>query len=93
MNDLLEAECVLNHLANKKIITLIDWKQKDNIIHIKDVDYGIYFPGAGLSSNVQIRIIKRSGKFYILKSKVEFLSCRYQFDAEDILKECAVRYA
>ena len=89
-NELLNAECVLEHLNSKHLITMRDWQNK----HPADQDYTIYFSNPNnLTSDVGVYIIKRSGKYFILRSLIDVLSYRHNFNADNIYIECAIKAA
>jgi len=69
--ELLNAECVIEHLNNNNIITMSDWQNR----HPADQNYTVYFTNpSNLTADVGIYIIKRSGKYNeILKAQIWYL--------------------
>ncbi|MDR0503588.1 MAG: hypothetical protein LBH16_09755 [Treponema sp.] len=88
MNDeLMDAECVIQKLFDKRLITMREWQNQ----HSADQDYSVYFQNPGnLSADIGIYIIKRSGRYFVLRSLVAVLSYRHHFNAEHIYNDCAV---
>jgi hypothetical protein len=87
MEELLDAECVINHLYNQKIISPADWQNQ----HPNDQAYSIYFDHHDAVGIIALHIIKRAGKYYIPRSLIAILSARYRFNAEGIYSECIVK--
>jgi hypothetical protein len=86
-SDLLDAECVINHLSKQNVISIIEWKNR----HPNDQDYTVYFIRDGSTkSDIGINIIKRSEKYYVSLSLVKILAYRHQFETKDIYKECSL---
>ena len=76
MSDLLNADCVIQHLLDCNIISLVEWKRE----HPNDQTYNVYFNcPIGLTSDLGINFIKRSGNYYISRSLVKVLSYRHQY--------------
>jgi len=86
--DLLDADCVIQHLCNLKVITVVEWRNR----HPDDQNYSVYFnsPFGKLPGDIFIQIIKRSGKYYISRSLIKVLAHRHLFNAENIYSNCAV---
>jgi hypothetical protein len=56
--DLLDADCVIQHLCNKNIISFIEWRSQ----HPNDQNYNVYFnPISDKAGDIGLNIIKRSG--------------------------------
>ena len=88
-DDLLYAECVLRHLHNMEIITIVDWQDRNPSDH----DYSVYFDNPKKPGDVRLQIIKRSEKYFIPRSIINILSYRHSFDTTDIFFECAIKAA
>jgi len=87
MNDLLNADCVMQHLLEINIISLVEWKRE----HPNDQSYNVYFNRpTGLTSDVGINFIKRSGNYYVSCSLIRLLSCKLRFNADNIFRNCAI---
>jgi len=90
MDELLDAECVINHLHDRHLITIRDWQNQ----HPSNQDYTVYFSNPNdLTSDIGVYIIKRSGRYFVLRSLVDVLSYRHSFNADNIYNECVVRAA
>jgi hypothetical protein len=64
-----------------------DWQNR----HPSDQDYTIYFSNPNdLISDVGVYILKRSERYFVLRSLIDVLSYRHQFNAVGIYNECAV---
>ena len=88
-DDLLDAECVIQHLCNQRVISMIDWKSSH--LHNQDAfDYSVYFDQPDTHSDIRMQIISRGARYFIPRSLVKILSFRYRFNAESIYLECAV---
>jgi len=87
--DLLNAECVLQHLESLKIISMCEWKNR----HPSDQDYSIYFENPKSPGDVRLQIIKRKGSYFIPRSIINILSYRHSFNADGIYSHCAVKTA
>jgi hypothetical protein len=86
-NVLLDAECVINNLYSQRLISMRDWQNR----HPSDQNYSIFFPNPNdLVSDIVIHITKRSGRYFVLRSLVDVLSYRHQFNPDRIYTECAV---
>jgi len=89
-DELLNAECVIEHLNKKQLIMMRDWQNQ----HPADQDYTIYFNNPNnLNADIGVYIIKRSGKYFVLRSLVNILSYRHSFNAHNIYIECAIKAA
>ena len=87
MNELMNAECVIQKLAEQHLITMREWQNR----HPADQDYSVYFSNPNdLTSDIGIYIIKRSGQYYILRSLINVLSYRHNFNADHIYRDCAI---
>ena len=87
MNDLLNADCVMQHLSDSNIISLVEWKRE----HPNDQAYNVYFNRPiGLTSDVIINFIKRAGIYYISCSQIRLLSYKLRFNADNIFRNCAI---
>jgi hypothetical protein len=85
--DVLDAECVINHLANLNIIKVHTWQNPSP----NDQDLSVFFEIPGRAGNIGLQIIKRSGCYYIHRSRIAILAHRYGFDADTICTYCAVK--
>jgi hypothetical protein len=88
-DDLLNAECVIQHLKKLQIISLGKWQDQNPVDH----DYSVYFEGLKKPGDVRLQIIKRKEKYFIPRSIINILSCRHSFGAEIIYSECSVKVA
>jgi hypothetical protein len=89
MNDLLDAECVIQDLYNQKIISLCKWQHG----HPNDQNYPIYFNRSEGVGIIILDIIKRSGQYYIPRSRINILSSSYEFSTDAIYSKCAIKPA
>jgi hypothetical protein len=87
MNDLLNADCVIQHLLDSNIISLVEWKRE----HPNDQTYNIYFNRPiGLTSDIGINFIKRTGSYYVSRSLIKILSYRHRFNTDAIFRNCVI---
>ena len=87
MNDLLIADCVIQHLMNGNVISFVEWRRE----HPNDQNYNIFFNRPiGLTSDIIINFIKRSGNYYISRSQIKLLSYRHRFNADNIYRNCTI---
>jgi hypothetical protein len=87
MNDLLDAECVIQSLHDQKIISLYEWRHG----HPNDQNYPIRFDrpeGVGI---IILDIIKRSGQYYVPRSRINILSSYYEFSPDTIYSKCTIK--
>jgi hypothetical protein len=87
MNDLLDAECVIQSLHDQKIISLSEWQHE----HPNDQDYPIYFDRSEGVGIIILPIIKRSGQYYIPRSRINILSSCYRFSTDTIYSKCTIK--
>jgi hypothetical protein len=85
--DLLDAECVIRHLCDRRIISMRDWKSR-HFLEQDSFDYSVYFDQPDNHGDVRIQIIGRKTQYFIPRSLVKILSFRYRFNAEHIYSEC-----
>jgi len=87
MSDLLDADCVMQHLVDGNIISFVEWKRE----HPNDQSYNVFFNRpVGLTSDININFIKRSGNYFISRSQIKVLSYRHQFNTDNIFRNCAI---
>jgi len=87
MNDLLNAECVMQHLVDGNVVSYIEWKRE----HPYDQSYNVFFNRpVGLTSDININFIKRSGDYFVSRSQIKILSYRHRFNADNIYINCAL---
>ena len=86
-DDLLNAECVLRHLENLKIISMREWQDRN----ISDHDYSIYFDNPQKPGDIRLQIIKRKESCYIPRSIIKILSYRHSFNPDNIFFECSAK--
>ena len=84
--DLLDAECVIRHLNDLKIIAMRGWQDRNPSDH----DYSIYFDNPKKQGDIRLQIIKRREIYFIPRSIVNILSYRHGFNASGIYSECSV---
>ena len=89
IGELLNAECVLRHLENLKIISMREWQDRNT----NDHDYSVYFDNPKRHGDIRLQIIKRKKSYFIPRSIISILSCRYSFNTDDIFSECSVKAA
>ena len=87
--DLLDAECVIRRLCEQRIIEMREWQNR----HPNNQDYSVHFDHPDVTGDIELHIIKRSGRFYIPRSLIGILSYRHCFNADDIYFECSVEAA
>ena len=86
-NDLLDAECVIEHLNNMEIIKMSEWHDSNP----NDHDYSVYFDNPKRPGDIRIQIIKRNRVYYVPRSIINILSCRHLFNTNRIFTECFVQ--
>jgi len=85
--ELMDASCVIRKLVEQHLITIRDWQNQ----HPADQDYSVYFTNPNdLTADIGVYIIKRSGRYYVLRSLVKVLSYRHRFNPDHIYQDCAV---
>jgi hypothetical protein len=82
----LDAECVIDSLYEKKIIDIADWKRS---CHEKN-NYPVRFSLVNSNGVIIFDIEVPDGKFFISQSRLRIIACRYHFNADDIYSKCAV---
>ena len=87
--DLLDAECVLNHLQRLQIILFREWQDRNPSDH----DYPIYFDNPQKPGDISLQIIKRKERYFVSRSIINILSIRHSFDADVIYSECSIMVA
>jgi len=85
-NDLLNAECVIQHLRNLNVIAACEWRNQ----HPNDQDYSVLFDNPKHKGDIRIQIVKRANEYYIPRSLVGILSYRHYFNADAIFNECSI---
>jgi len=85
-NDLLDADCVIRHLHDLKIIAMRIWRDTNPDDH----DYSLDFDNPKRIGNIRLQIVKRKERYFIPRSIINILSCRHRFNAGGIYSECSV---
>ena len=80
IDDLLDAECVLDRLENLNLISMREWQDRNKSDH----DYSVYFDNPQKPGDIRLQIIKRKEKCYIPRSIISILSYRHSFNPDDI---------
>jgi hypothetical protein len=88
-DDLLDAECVIHHLCNRRVIVMRDWKSR-HFTSRDSFDYSVYFDRPDTHGDVRLQIISRETCYFVPRSLVKILSFRLRFNAESIYQECMV---
>lgn len=88
-NDLLDANCVIQHLTNFGMILHRQWT--DNQINPPDYsEYAVYFNNPNNNGDIRLQIITRSGRHLVSSSIIKILSHRHHFNADVIFTNCAI---
>jgi len=87
--DLLDAECVIQHLCNLGMIMHYPWTNQQ-LIPPDYSEYAVIFNNPNNLGDIRLQIIVRSGKHYISSSIVKILAHRHHFNPNNILTNCFV---
>jgi UDP-glucose 4-epimerase len=83
---LLDAGCVINHLADLNIIKLQSWEKSSP----SDYSRSVNFESPDGSGKVVLEIIKRSERYFVNRSQIKILAKRYGFDPAPIFTSCKI---
>ena len=85
-NDLLDAECVIQHLEVLQVISVTDWHDRNKSDH----DYYVRFYKPDRPGEIQLQIVKLDEHCYVPRSSVTILSYRHNFNTGNIFSNCKV---
>ena len=88
-DDLLDAECAINHLCTLGIMKNRDWKSR-HYLDNDSADYSVFFDNPDNKGDIRLQIIKRAEQYCVSCSIVKVLAKRHNFDASNILIECSI---
>jgi hypothetical protein len=91
-DDLLDAECAIEHLCTLRIIENTDWKG-NHYLDNDSADYSIFFDNPNHEGDIRLQIIKRARQYFIPCSIIKILVKRHHFNVNNILEECATNAA
>jgi hypothetical protein len=85
-DDLLNAECVIQHLHDQDFILLHDkrWVFSDNNM------IEVQFPIKNKSAVITLQFVKITGQYFIPRTRIRILACLYEFDADTIYLRCTM---